>query len=276
LPLLQLQQVPQDPLHPHFVQLLERVSYVINTTGWMAALQLLSLDLVPALQGWLLRLGAHATPAASSQSSQGASSGAEGGSQGSQGASSGVEGSSQGSQGAASAAEGSSQSSTVASPTPPSASSSSGTAPAEQRDLDTACTILTSILTALRVVFEFMVLGEKTAAGDDDLALVTIEQLLSSPAAMKVAVHQGLSAEVQEAAKEGRAAAVNCAAAACLFFRRAAAALSMIAGVPQLFGVGRARALSGQLAGFLQAEENLPFLEPLCLPPAHCEPHAVL
>jgi hypothetical protein len=227
------------------------VTYVINTTGCIGAQQLLSLDLVPALQWWLLRLGAHAASsalAASSQSSQGAPSGAEG----------------------------SSQSSTGASPTPPSASSSRGTAPADQHDLDTICTILTSILTALRVVFEFMVLGEKTAAGDDDLALVTVEQLLSAPAALKVAVHQGLSAEVQEAAKEGRAAALNCAAAACLFFRRAAAVLSMIAGVPQLFGVGRARALSGQLAGFLQAEENLPFLEALCLPPAHGEPHTVL
>jgi hypothetical protein len=219
-------------------------------TGTVVAQQLLSLDVVAALHRWLLRLDTHYASTASALSSQS-------------------------SQGDSSGAEGSSQSATELPPTPPSVPHSSGTPLAKQFALDALCTALEGIMTALCVLLETMMISRSTGARVDDLVLATMEQLLSSPAALMVAVRRGMSPEVQEAARGGRGAALKCSAAVCLLFRRAACVLSLTTGAQDMLRDGRGKEVSGQLARFLQAEENLPFLEPLCLPPVHGEPHTV-
>jgi hypothetical protein len=236
-----------------------------NTTANVAVQQLLSLDLVPALLARLLHLDAHPASTASAPSSQS-----------SQGPTGGAEGSSRSSQGGTGGAEGSSQSTTAEPPTPASGpSSDSGVPPAKLSETDCFCSIVATITTALGGLLMHVPVGGRTAAGDGDLLLETIEQLLSSTAALKVAVHDGMSVEVQEAARAGSGAARECLSGVCLMLRQAAFALSMTTGAPELCRDGRAEVLSGQLAMFLQAEENLPFLEPLCLPPDHGKPLTV-
>jgi hypothetical protein len=205
--------------------------------------RLLSLDLVPALLERLVLL----TPPQ-------------------QEASSAAGGSSQSSQGASGAAGGGSQSSTHSPEIHHSQPNPVGEDPATYNALRGICSIVATVMTTLRVIWEHVATGGKTAAGDDDLVLVTLEQLLSSPAALKVAVHKGLSTEVQEAAGAGSVEALTCMRAVCACLQRAAFSLHMHTCATGPERGRRAKALSRQLASFLQAEENLPFLEALCLP----------
>jgi hypothetical protein len=242
---LQLQQLPQDPFHPHSLPLLVQMSNLFTTTpapgstAYSMTLHLLSLDVVPALLERLLRLAPQ--PHTSS------------------------------------GAEGSSQSATEAPATPPSGPSSGGatpTAPSDRFTLWVRHTIITTnIMTIARLLLEHVTIGSKTAAGDDDLVVVPMEQLLSSPAALQVAVHRGLSAEVQGAARGGSAVAAGCMAAVGSCFRQAAAVLRLHTGIAGAVGDQRGKALSGRLASFLRLEENLPFLELLCLPHGESAPH---
>jgi hypothetical protein len=213
--------------------------------------------------------GASSAAEGSSQSSQGASSGADGSSQSSQGASSGAEGSSQSSQGASSAAEGSSQSSQGASSG--AAGSSQGSqagCSAADNALDTFCAIMEGIMAVFsELVGRVASDHRKLPGGAAKPVLVAMEKLLCSPAALWVAVQRGLSPEVQEAAKAGSMAAGYCMGAVRLLFRQAAFTLYLHAGLSDPDSDGGAQELRGRLAGFLQAEESLPFLEPLCLPP---------
>jgi hypothetical protein len=237
--MLQVQQLPQDPLQPEFLQLLEHVLDIFVTSspayhGAKALVgmpeQLLSLDLVPMLLGRLMRLDPQ----------------------------------SQRSQEAASCAQGAAEASAAFRSGP----SSGGVSSACATDLHRTSGAVTAIMVTLSMLLKWLPVGRKTAAGDGDLALVTIEQLLSSPAALKVAVHRGLCTEVQEAARMGCEPAWCCMEAVSLCFRRAAAVLCMHKAVTDAAGNRRGNELCKELAGFLQAEENLPFLEPLCLPPA--------
>jgi hypothetical protein len=265
-------------------------------TGSSAARQLLSLDLVPALGERLMRLdtspdsatsedsqqrASSAAAARSAQGSQGASSAAEG----SQGASSGAEGSSSqlsqeapgaaegGSQsrqgGSSAAAEGSSQNTSEVPATSLSTPTSSEPPPAEHLDLDpdTLCPILASIMHAMAMPWKQGPLCREAAAGDAAPAL-SMEQLLPrSAGALMLAVHCGLSATVRAAAEAGSAAARDCMAAVSLYFQHAALAGCIhAAGVSGPDDDSWAPEIRERLVWFLQLEENLPFLELLCVP----------
>jgi hypothetical protein len=94
--------------------------------------------------------------------------------------------------------------------------------------------------------------------------LMALQQLLSSTASLKVAVRRGLSAEVQEAATGGNTAACGCMWEVGYLFCHAAYLLFL-----KLHGDNPGSSQLGlrqQLVDFLGLEENLPFLELLCLP----------
>jgi hypothetical protein len=246
---LQAQQLPEDPLHPKFLELLGQVTNIFVTSSRVyngattligVPEQLLSLDLVPVLLGRLMRLDPHP--------------------QRRQEASSGVQGSLQRAAEAPAVFR----------------SGSGGVSPACSADMGTLGAV-TGIMTTLYVLLKRLSVGGKTAAGDGDSALVAIGQLLSSPAALKVAVQGGLSAEVQEASRAGSEHSSECMEAVCLFFRNAALVLCLHKAVTDADGMRRGEELCNELASFLQADENLPFLEPLCMPPADVStPQSVL
>jgi hypothetical protein len=99
--------------------------------------------------------------------------------------------------------------------------------------------------------------------GGGDHVVATVEQLLSSPAALAALVHRALSAEAQEAARAGRdTAAARCMASVCGVFRFAAFLLHVgtNSGGSDLEGARR------KLGAFLVLEDNLPILEQLCVP----------
>jgi hypothetical protein len=276
--MLQLHQLPQDPFHPQFLPRLKQVvdmlgpRFVDSTSR--AARQMLSLDPVSALHARLMRLqsgqGASGAAQGSWQSSQEASGATEGSLQSRQGASGATERTLQSSQRSPCAVGGSSQSTAEVSASALSVPTTSGSPAAAHSKIDTFCSLLAGILKAMAAVVDCLPLGNKKVAGEmDTLVLVTMEHLLSAPAALKVAVHLGLSAEVQHAAKEGSAAAVECMASVCTFFQNAAFALHIYSGATEAVDDSWRKVVSGQLPSFLQLEENLPFLEPLCLPPAH-------
>jgi hypothetical protein len=252
VPLLQVQEVTQHPLHHRFLPCLEQLAGMFSICDQATDVGQLVLapDFLLTLQRWLLLLD---SPSASPSLLLG--------------------GSSQTSQGGSDAADGSAQSSQGALPM----LSSWQPPPTAYTNLDRFCPVLATIVNTMRMLLErASVVG--IAAGTD-LVLVTVEQLLSSPAALRVAIHQGLSAEVQEAARAGSTEAAHCITAVCSLFARAATDLHMRAGIVDPLGDGKkgggrlSGELTGQLAAFLRLEENLPFLELLCLPPDHSEPH---
>jgi hypothetical protein len=219
----QVQQLRQNPFDAQFAQLLGRVFEMVATpaasnTGSSAAQELLSLDLVGALQGRLVCLDPRTL-------SSGASSGAAGSSQGSQ----------------------------------------VGCSPADNA-LDTFCAIATEIMAVFSGLLNRAVEDRLKSPGGDVLVL---EKLLCSPAALRVAVQRLLSAEVQEAARAGSTAARECMGAVRVLLRGAAFTLYLHTGLSDPDAGGRGQELSKRLALFLGAEENLPFLEPLCLPLDH-------
>jgi hypothetical protein len=115
-------------------------------------------------------------------------------------------------------------------------------------------------------------------AGDGGAGfLEPIEQLLSVPDALQVVVQLGLSEAVREAAAEGDPPAMSCVRSICCMFRRIAFTLQMKDLTQVLGSQGSNQKLeeaTRHLQAFLLNEGNLPFLEPLCLPPDHSEPHA--
>jgi hypothetical protein len=105
--------------------------------------------------------------------------------------------------------------------------------------------------------------GEQAGQGGNNLVVATVEQLLSSPVALAALVHRALSAEVQEAARAGGdTSAAGCIVAVCGMFRFAAFLLHIGS---RSYG-GSFAGVSMKLSAFLGLEENLPFLEQLCLP----------
>jgi hypothetical protein len=94
--------------------------------------------------------------------------------------------------------------------------------------------------------------------------LAAIEQAMSDPACLTVALHCGLSAEAQVAAAGGDATARACMRAVISLFRMVATKLW---GVPNMMehSACSEEDVVRALASFLGLEANLPFLELLCL-----------
>jgi hypothetical protein len=92
----------------------------------------------------------------------------------------------------------------------------------------------------------------------------TVQQLLSSPAALTVALRIGLSAEMQEGARAGRTAPLACVHAVSRLFSRSATSVCELRQAPEMPGCAKDAEVEEKLAAFLGLEENLPFLEPLC------------
>jgi hypothetical protein len=258
--ILQLQQLPQDVLHPRFLPSLSQILDILSepaasNTAIDAAQQLLSLGLVPVLHARLLRLEPSSPPetfAGSVRSSQAASGGAQS----------------------------SSQHAAEVPPTPANLTSSSTSPPPgvstsrvpPRADLEAFCFPLARIVQVMtELLIQCRALANRTSADGEDVVLMTIEQLLSSPEALKVAVHSGMSAEVQEAARAGSAVASVCMAAVSSFFLHVATALCQHAVFRDAASNSWIEELTRQLESFLHLEENLPFLELLCLPPDDCE-----
>jgi hypothetical protein len=99
----------------------------------------------------------------------------------------------------------------------------------------------------------------------DDLVLVAVEQLVSSPEAVRAALHDILSGEVQEAAEAGDTTAAACMAAVCALFRVATFLLRFALNLDHNSSLERGEAAYQALTGVLVQEESLPWLELLCL-----------
>jgi hypothetical protein len=234
--LLQLEWLPQDPFSPLFPQVLQEMAIAFREWHGSAATQMveqaLSLGLIPALHSRLfcLNLGCVATTVEGSPPPS----------------SQGVDSSS---------AEVSAVPARIPISRPPRPNS---------HDRDVMCPILAAIMDMASMLLEHVPLDRV------DLVRETLQQLLSSPAALKVAVHRGLSAGVREAASTGNTAARECMAAVHSMFWQIACAVFTLTGASS--GSGRVEGLRQELGDFLGLEENLPFLEPLCLPPDQGEP----
>jgi hypothetical protein len=139
-------------------------------------------------------------------------------------------------------------------------------------EVDSFCAIMAALLNLLHATLLLVPLGQQTAEGGDDLVLGALGQLLADAASLKAIVRRGLSGEVQEVAKRGSRAAMDCMDAVSCLFRLVALNLWMHV-APGTGGTTLAGELGGQLVAFLHREENLPVLELLCLPPGRSEPH---
>jgi hypothetical protein len=148
-------------------------------------------------------------------------------------------------------------------------SASGGAAAAPEVTIDALCTVLAEVVTNMYIA---LALGAdaRSKAGDallqyKGLELLAMEQLLSSPACLKVVLHCGLSAEVQAAARAGCIPAVQCMCEVIDMFHLVA---NTLWGADDPVGVSSGRSAEEAvraLAQFLNLEENLPYLELLCL-----------
>jgi hypothetical protein len=156
------------------------------------------------------------------------------------------------------------------------AAKSSGTGPSVHSiSLLDLCSVLWQCLEMITVTLPVFISDGQLQGGADASILQPMEQLLSSPAALQALLQLGLSDPVLEAARQGASEAIDCVASLCYLFRNIAFTLRV-----QVLTQRATRRSDKQLeeaveklAAFLGLEENLPYLEPLCLPPDHSEPH---
>jgi hypothetical protein len=106
--------------------------------------------------------------------------------------------------------------------------------------------------------------GLNPSVGDEP-TLLALEQLISRPGALAVAVYRGLAVEVQEAAAAGNADAGDCMDVVARLFRFTAGAL-FSHGILWEKDCSRVESLTAELGAFLNLEDTLPYLELLCLP----------
>jgi hypothetical protein len=128
------------------------------------------------------------------------------------------------------------------------------------------CSLVTHMLVRLRTtVYERGKQGDLEARAGDEPTLLAMEQLISNPAALAVAVQRGLAVEVRETAAAGSAAARECMEVVARLFRFTARIL-FTHGMLRAKDCSRVEALTAKLGAFLNLEETLPYLELLCLP----------
>jgi hypothetical protein len=139
-----------------------------------------------------------------------------------------------------------------------------GAAPAALVSMDIFCRVLMEIMRTVSLLLRQCTrcIHEEAYAA---LALGHLDQLLSCPEALRVAVCCGLSAEVQAAARGGDAAASECMATVHHQFALWAYLLQTQV-LDSADGPSHREVVEEKLADFLCQAEVLPFLELLCLP----------
>jgi hypothetical protein len=240
--LLQLKRLPQDPLDPQMLLQLGRLEGAINALrgGPIAPAMLqhfIPLGLLPMLHERLLSLG---TTSASPSPSQGSAS---------------------------------TQMSAVVAALATDAPSPSGAAGSLTTTLpETVCRAMAHIGRVLTMsMWLYNTERDTTDAISEQLLSAFMDQLMSNAEALEVLVHCGLSTEVQGAAAGGSRTAQDVMTEVCVMFRTSAAVLSFSS--TGIAGDSRSGLAEKQLWAFLNLEDTLPYLELLCTPLPHGEPH---
>jgi hypothetical protein len=220
--LLQLKQLPQDPLDPQFPSQLETLAITMMSIPQDPAAStilqhLLPLGILPALHERLLSLStASSTPLL--------------------------------------------QGSTLPAAALTGASMSDGAQSVMPVGLEEVCDVLRGLSTVMRGVQELHYMQSNLVRPD------ITTKLLSNTEAMEALVHLGLSVPVKDAARAGSAAAQLAMTEVCHMFRSCA---YMLECVESNDGDDRYRHAEEVPGEFLNLEENLPYLQLLCLPLDH-------
>jgi hypothetical protein len=240
--MLQLKQLPQDPLDPQFRPQLHKLGIALDAANDDPAMaptflqHLPPLGLLPALHARVQSLGAATFPRVQSQ-------------------------------------QGSSHADPSLATSVAAAQTAHGTVQCLTPErLEAFCRVLADILQSMFALLWAFHVQHRECTVPKDLLPAFMDQLLCNPAALGVLVQCGLSAQVQAAASAGSAAAVRAMAAVCDLFRYSAVVLHVEPGTS--LDAASERVEEG-LWAFLNLEANLPYLELLCLLPDQCEPRAV-